>query len=179
MMKQLKNHIILVAILSAIASAIDSFKPIAMKGFLDFTEPESEKSHANLIKCITVFILTSYLESLISSFRHARNNQLHLNMHNQVKTLLFNKFIKLSRSSKKNLETGTLLSQYHSDTGSLGGLLHRMIFSFVNIFRLMTSWWYLHKEIGSISNILPFLVIFAIICKKFASENANKFEKKR
>ena len=103
MIKQLRVHIGLVVILSVFATIIDSLKPLAMKDFLDFTEPSSEKSYYNLIKCIGVFVLTSYLETLISSFRHARNNQLHLNMHNQVKTLLFNKFVKLSRSSKKNL----------------------------------------------------------------------------
>ena len=143
MIKQLRVHIALVVILSIFATIIDSFKPLAMKNFLNFTDLESEKSYSNLLKCIGVFVLTSYLETLVSSFRHARNNQLHLNMENQVKTLLFNKFIKLSKSSKKNLETGVLLSQYHGDTGSLGGLLHRSIFCLVNLIRLFTSWYYL------------------------------------
>lgn len=178
MAKELRVHIGMVIMLCVFSSILEALKPLAMKQFLDFTEPEAEKTHGNLLKCIGVFVLTSYVETLVSSYRHARNNQLHLNMHQKLKIMLFKKFIKLSSSSKKHLETGALLNQYHSDSGSLGSLLHRSIFVFFDAFKLFTSWWYLNQEIGGISYILPLIITFCIVMKTKVENQVKKFRKK-
>ena len=175
MLKKIKTIFVMTFTLSLIVMIFEIIKPLTMKSFLDFTNPSSEKSYENLIKCVGAFVLISFIESVLSNYRHALNNTLHLNMHHKIKVCIFEKFMRLSSASKKNLETGVLLNQYRSDTGDQIGLFDRAVFVLVDCGKFFTCSWYMYKEIGNVSLIFPVLMILCIFIKTLWEGNSGKF----
>ena len=96
---------------------------------------------------------------------------------NACKTLIFEKILKLSGSSKKYLETGVLNSYYNEDCGIIGHSIYQMYTLFVCPFTIIIGTSRLCNEIGVLGLLAPFIITLTLISQNLRRKQTKLLEK--
>lgn len=83
------------------------------------------------------------------------------------KTIIYEKILKLSSSSKKYLETGVLNSYYNEDCGVIGHSIYQMYTLAVSPFTIIVGTYSLYNEIGIFGLLAPFIITLALLSQNF------------
>ena len=100
-----------------------------------------------------------------------------MHFNTSFKTIVYNKILKLSGSSKKYLETGVLNSYYNEDSGIISRSIHQIYEIVIAPFTIMAGTYQLYNEIGFLGIIAPLVIVLTLITQSFRMKQVKGLEK--
>jgi hypothetical protein len=90
------------------------YRPIALNNLLSIGEEVNEdESYFGQYACILSYVLFELIHTILQEIHSMNRVEYHMLFNNICKTLIFEKILRLSSSSRKYLETGVLTSYYN------------------------------------------------------------------
>ena len=100
-----------------------------------------------------------------------------MDFNNSIKSLIYNKILRLSASSKKYLETGVLNSYYNEDSGIISRSIHQIYSIVLAPFSIVAGTYQLYSEIGFLGLIAPVVIVLTLVTQSFRMKQVKGLEK--
>ena len=117
------------------------------------------------------------MRTVVQEIKSINHIEFDVHFNTSFKTLVYNKILKLSGSSKKYLETGVLNSYYNEDSGIIARSIHQIYEIIIAPFTIVAGTYQLYSEIGFLGIVAPLVIVLTLITQSFRMKQVKGLEK--